>query len=342
MEKISKKEKFIIKAKNKFGDKYDYIDSEYINSSTKIKIKCVEHNEYFNQIPSEHLRNKVGCNLCTRNPKVDTLFFIKKAKEIHGDRYDYNKTNYVNSNTKVSITCKKHGEFEVLPNNHYKQNCPNCYNDNRSLTNDEFMSKANEIHGNKYDYTNVVYTSSKESIEIICKEHGRFNQIPNDHIEGKGCPKCGSKYNKLELELKDYINNLGITIIENTKNIIPPLEIDIYIPSHKIAIEFNGLYWHSELFKDKNYHLKKTQDCENIGIQLIHIFEDEWLNKKEIVKSRIKNLLGLNKTKIYARKTNIQEISNNEANDFYQQTTFKAVLTQRFVSDCTTIMIWFH
>jgi hypothetical protein len=103
---------------------------------------------------------------------------------------------------------------------------------------------------------------------------------------------------------------------ENIKKIIPPLELDIYIPSKSIAIELNGLYWHSEIYKDNNYHLNKTNQCELKSIKLIHVFEDEWLYKKNIVKSRIKNILGLTTNKVYGRKTNIKEVSSKESKEF--------------------------
>lgn len=115
---MSKKEKFILKCENKFGNQYDYSMSDYIDSKTKIDILCNKHNIIFKQTPAEHLRGKLACNLCTRNPKVNSDFFINKAKSIHGDKYDYSKTIYVDSTTKVKITCKQHGVFEMLPNNH--------------------------------------------------------------------------------------------------------------------------------------------------------------------------------------------------------------------------------
>jgi hypothetical protein len=99
-------------------------------------------------------------------------------------------------------------------------------------------------------------------------------------------------------------------------SIIKPHQLDIFIPSHNLAIEYNGLYWHSEEFLKNNYHLNKTIECEKQGIQLIHIFEDEWLHKQNIVKSRLLNILGLIKNKIYARKTEIKEISSIQAKNF--------------------------
>jgi len=83
--------------------------------------------------------------------------------------------------------------------------------------------------------------------------------------------------------------------------------MDIYIPSMNIGIEYNGLYWHSELHKGKNYHLNKYKKLKDIGITLIQIWEDDWFFKKDIVKSRLNNLFGLS-NKIYARKCSIREI----------------------------------
>jgi hypothetical protein len=311
---MNKTENFINKAKNKFGNKFEYLNVNYVNSTTNIKIKCNIHDEFFYQRPAEHLRGKVGCNLCTKNPKVNTEYFINKSKLIHGDKYNYSLTNYINSFTKVKIICPTHGVFEQFPNNHYKQNCPDCYD--RYLTNDSFINKSNSIHEYKYDYSNINYENSKNKIKIMCKEHGEFEQKPNDHISGKGCPKCGVKYNQMEDELKEYVKSLDFEYDENTKKIIPPLELDIYIPNKNVAIELNGLYWHSEIYKDNNYHLNKTNECELKNIKLIHVFEDEWLFKKDIVKSRIKNILGLTTNKVYARKTNIKEVSSKESKEF--------------------------
>ena len=131
------------------------------------------------------------------------------------------------------------------------------------------------------------------------------------------CNPIGVKSISLaEKEIVEFIESLNVNVIENDTNILNGKELDIYIPSHNIAIEYNGLYWHSELFKDKNYHLNKTEVCDKKGIRLIHIFEDEWIYKQDIVKSRIKNLLGITPNKIYARKCEVKEVLSNEAREF--------------------------
>ena len=122
-----------------------------------------------------------------------------------------------------------------------------------------------------------------------------------------------------ESELLEFIQTLySGKVITNTRKVIPPKELDIYIPGLNLAFEFDGIYWHSELRgKDKNYHINKTKQCEEYGIRLVHIFENEWLERSDIVKSRIRNLLGKS-TKIHARKCKIRELLSNESTEFFK------------------------
>ena len=120
-----------------------------------------------------------------------TQDFIERAKRIHGDKYDYSKVDYKNTKTKVTIICPIHGEFYQRPNNHLNgQGCPHC-SVTHKLTKEIFVKKASEIHEAKYDYSKVNYVNNKTKICIICPEHGEFEQKPNDHLMGHGCPKCG-------------------------------------------------------------------------------------------------------------------------------------------------------
>ena len=121
-----------------------------------------------------------------------------------------------------------------------------------------------------------------------------------------------------EKEVIEFVKSIynGV-IINNNRKIIAPYELDIYLPEKKLAIEFDGLFWHNDKSgKDKNYHLDKTEKCEKQGIQLIHIFEDEWIEKQIIVKSIIKSKIGIYDKKIYARKCQIKEIAIKDKNDF--------------------------
>ena len=268
--------------------------------------------------------------------------FIEKARQIHNDKYDYSKVNYVNSRTKVCIICPTHGEFWQTPHNHLKgYGCAECGKEKSHLskiTTEDFIVKSKEIHGNKYDYSKACYKTCDTKVCIICPEHGEFWQTPSNHINGSGCPKCANEKRKNTL-LKDtklFIDAATLIHGEKTEDeiislfseiehqqhnreILNGMEIDIYIPSLKLGIEYNGLRWHSEEFgKDHRYHLDKLNKCNEQGIKLIQIFEDEWINHRDICESKLKQICGLNTNpKIYARKCEIREISNkNEVYEF--------------------------
>lgn len=127
--------------------------------------------------------------------KYTTKDFINKAVSIHGDKYDYSHVCYINSNTKVEIICPIHGSFWQTPNMHIgmkHQGCPMCGGTKR-MTIEEFVKKARDIHGNRYDYSLAVYKNNKTKVELICQEHGVFAITPNAHLRGDGCPLCWEK-----------------------------------------------------------------------------------------------------------------------------------------------------
>lgn len=124
-----------------------------------------------------------------------------------------------------------------------------------------------------------------------------------------------------ERELFNFIQSLGIDAISNDRTLIAPKELDIYIPSRSIAFEYCGLYWHSEqLGKDRHYHENKMRMCNELGVRLITLYEDEWLTNPVLVKSKIENILGLNKQRsVYARTTKIIKISPKQKKQFFDK-----------------------
>jgi superfamily II DNA or RNA helicase len=127
--------------------------------------------------------------------KLTTEEFIERAKQVHGDKYDYSKVEYKNSRTKVIIICPEHGEFLQTPGSHLKgQGCRKCSYKNYKYTTKEFIRKAKEIHGDRYDYSKVKYKNIFTKVIIICSKHGEYEQTPNSHLNGQGCSKCAGKY----------------------------------------------------------------------------------------------------------------------------------------------------
>jgi len=126
--------------------------------------------------------------------KYTTKDFIEKAQIVHGDIYNYSLVEYVDSISKISIICNKHGVFKQEGASHLRgYGCPICSGKSKSNT-EEFIKKAGLKHGDKYDYSLVIYKNNSSLVDIICQEHGIFKQIPNAHLNGQGCPKCKINY----------------------------------------------------------------------------------------------------------------------------------------------------
>ena len=231
IEQNEKTKLFIEKARKINGDNYDYSKVEYVKAIKQVIIICKEHGDFL-QTPNAHLSgyNCYKCGLYINKTKSNLNEFIKRAKEIHGDKYDYSLVEYKTSNDKIKIICQIHGIFEQNPSNHLQgYNCIKCAGVNKS-NNDEFIKRAKEIHGDKYDYSLVNYIQANSKIIIICKIHGKFEQTPSKHTNGKqGCIKCGGHYklttitciekcinthgNKYDYSLVDYKNNRTKIII---------------------------------------------------------------------------------------------------------------------------------
>lgn len=316
-----KREEIIRRAKILYGDDYDY--SLVVDTSTRddVVVICKKHGIFKKRL-SRFLSGS-GCQKCSGKVRKTFEEFKREATIVHRGKYIYNDDNYVNAHTDIMITCPIHGVFYQTPTNHLNGNgCPKCKVEKLkqafSSNNEEFEEKSNIIHNSKYIYTKSKYENNTKDITITCPIHGDFKQSPHNHLQGKGCPKCAKTSSKIENEIGTYIKSLGIESDSKNRKILNGNEIDIFIPSKNIGIEYNGLYWHSDEFKDKNYHLNKTKECEKNNIRLIHIFEDEWIDKKDIIKSMLANILGKTENRIYARNCEFKEVDKATKKSFLQ------------------------
>ena len=139
----------------------------------------------------------------------------------------------------------------------------------------------------------------------------------------KSCPYCKittTKTSSAEQELYAYVLELmqgKCKVKHNCRTVIESMELDVYVPDKKLALEYDGLYWHSdEMQADKTYHLRKTAQCQEKGVHLVHVFENEWLYNKDIVKSRIRDLLGVHDKTVYARKCEVREVVSKASKQF--------------------------
>ena len=210
MKKTNKQ--FIEEANIRHDFKYDYSKTQYINKREKVCIICPIHGEFW-QEASSHLKG-CGCPKCgkessQKRQSLNTEQFIERAKKVHGNKYDYSKTEYINSSTKVCIICPIHGEFWQRPTEHLRgRGCKKCGDlsvgiKNSRITTDEFIERAKKVHEDKYDYSKTEYISPIKKICIIDKEFGEFWMMPYAHLNGQGCPsRRGEKISKANSKSK--------------------------------------------------------------------------------------------------------------------------------------------
>lgn len=198
MTKRSTTEEFISSARTIHGEKYCYEKSLYEKNNIKLTITCRDHGDFL-QSPNSHLRG-CGCRVCGLETKIagrrKTLDqFICQAKEVHGEFYTYEKTEYKSANTKMCITCPDHGDFLISPDCFIAgQRCYECSLIVRGMKRrkplEDFLADARIKHGYKYSYVPESYKDSSTKMTIICPDHGAFEQIPKSHLSGRGCADC--------------------------------------------------------------------------------------------------------------------------------------------------------
>lgn len=365
------KENFI----RKYGSKYNLDKVEYINSKTKICVICPIHGDFF--IRPNDLMGGYGCPDCGGTKKLTTEKFIKLASFVHNNYFTYDKVSYINSNTKIIVTCPIHGDFEVKPNNHLSGcNCKKCHAEgikhkinklnkvnkstkklnfkefkeryiekygekyilmeesyvdyktkmkvickfhgifeitpqklmsgrgcskcakNYIYSTDEFIKRAIEIHGNKYDYSKVEYVRTHDNIIVTCPIHGDFKITPSNHLKGQGCPICNESL--LENEVRVYLKNNNIDFEEQKRfEWLGKQSLDFYIPKYNIAIECQGIQHfeaikffggESGLCKQKERDIKKQKLCNDNGLKLLYYAKKNYecdyeliLNPKQIL-----------------------------------------------------------
>jgi hypothetical protein len=296
----SSNQKFITKAQKKHGDKYEYSKIKYINAKIKVCIICPKHGEFY-QLPSKHLYGNT-CPKCAdeirnlNNIKLNDDF-IEECKIKHNNLYCYDKVNYINAKTNVSIICKNHGVFLCTPNNHLRgKGCPKCVGKNKST--EDWIVEAKQKHGDKYSYDKVIYIKSEDKVCISCFEHGDFLQVAQYHLSGNGCPAC--KQSKLEKEVSSILDRLSVKYESQysplfLKNGKGQQSVDFHLPDYNIAIECQGVQhfkavdfagkgaeWANKAFQDvikrDNIKLKK---CLEHNIKMIYVIDkDEYFDKK--------------------------------------------------------------
>jgi len=324
-------------------ENYDYSNVVWKESTDKINIFCKTHNKLFSVRYYDFIAG-VNCPDCAKeiqkqkfketwarkniSATFDTEGFIEKAKKVRPE-FDYSKTVFKGRDKSVIVIFNGR-EYSILARSLLegkdpfelsliKRGIKKSQNRWKNLE-----KELKDIHGDKYEYLKeeIDYIKSgkagiRTTLHIKCKKHGIFEQNFIDHMQGHGCKKCAIENRPVinssaaEKEMLNFIKTFySGTIMPNNREILEGKELDIYFPEKKLAIEYDGLFWHNNI--DNSY---KFEECRRKGIRLIRITEPEWIRNNEKIRYFLKSTFGIYDKKIFARKCVIKEI-NEEYESF--------------------------
>lgn len=232
-------EEFLAEAHKVHGDKFDYSLTEYRSTKHPITIICREHGP-FQMLPHNHLHGQ-GCPKCSFTRTTED--FIRKAREIFGDRYDYSKVDYKSAHDFVTIICPDHGEFQIRACSHIQgHGCAKC-SKNKRYTTETFIEAAKQVHNNYYDYSEVVYKNAKTKVKIGCPKHGPFWQEPFNHLKGVRCPHCGGEAGgkKITSTTEEFIRKA--TAIHGDKYDFSKVNYTAAIDKVPVICKEHGEFW---------------------------------------------------------------------------------------------------
>ena len=317
-------------------DRYDFSAASYKGALARMEgVKCLLHGK-FSQYAAQFRKNGAGCPRCGEAKRIEgrtssELDYIRRAKEIHKVRgYDYSHVRFTRMNALITVGCPTHGGFAVSANKHlYRaQGCPTCATEGRRLrapmiqplasaskianTAKGFFLRCAEVHSGLYSYPEQTYLGAKHKVRVVCPKHGEFLQVAWGHLRGRGCKQCVHK-SQPEITIEAFLSQYT-SVDRGRRDLIAPKELDFYLPEFNLGVEFHGLYHHLTS-KRGLLHREKWALAQKAGIRLVQIFEDEWLNKQDIVKARLLAFIGKSE-KRDARKLVLKDVQWEEARDF--------------------------
>ena len=307
-------ERFLKRAIEKFGNRFDYSLDSYVNSQTEIRIKCNSCGTIFKQTPNNHLQSlQGGCPTCRYKyvadaEKIPFDEFVRRAIETHGDKYSYHEETYTDISSKTTITCKKHGDFEQYAITHVNGcGCDYCareaVGESLMLNTDIFVRRAKDKYGDRFDLTDTIYKGWDKNVTIKCNTCGEyFEQKPNNFLRGFGCPNCNLSNG--EAIIKNFLEDCSINFKQQYA--LPnedlfcsnkKLLVDFFLPDLNAIIEFNGdqHYRPVEMWGGKEQFEKQQirdnalrQYCKEHKIKLIEIPYSQMSNIEEILTKELK------------------------------------------------------
>jgi hypothetical protein len=270
-----------------------------------------------------------------KGPKVrfsrtwDTPSIIDAFRKVHADRYDYSHVDYVKKKLHVTVVCKKHGPFFITPDNHlHGKGCAKCADEQTGRrcikSNQTFLAELAAVWGDTFDFSEVKYRGASAKVKVICRDHGPFFQTAWSLARGAtGCTKCNHMKSQEEERLFRLLS-IFTKAESRDRDLIKPFELDIVLPEHRLAVEYNGMWHHSHFDREdesnkKHKHFAKYKQCQEQGVRLITIFESEWLERRTPILRLLRNAIGKTKGRLQARKCELSKVTAAGARQFYDK-----------------------
>lgn len=301
-------------------------------SKETLILRCASHGEFetrFNRLMTKPA-GLPACPMCARlaggiQRRISRERWVERIAEKHGEQLRLVSATGGCQDYAV-FACWEHGEFQAKPTDVIVKGsgCPTCgglkraawVEENLKDTLDEFVEKARVTHGDTYDYAGIA-EDAEGRVRITCRQHGAFWQRKGNHKNGAGCPRCVASVSEAESEMAEFIKGLGVEVVVRDRGVLEGSEIDILVPALSVGVEYCGNYWHGENYKAATYHKTKRDKAHAAGVKLITVFEDEWLERRQVVEVRLANAVG--KARVVAgRKTKLVSLTWAEARDFLE------------------------
>lgn len=346
MRKVST-EQFIEKSKTAHPGKYLYEKTKYIDSYTPVILTCPNHGDFFTTSQKHLYARKKGCPACGKekcrgmlgNYKRTNEECIIEAKKLYGDRYDYQESNFNPAKTKTKIICALHGAFFQSYITHVLHKCE-CYRCSRlsagkkkSLSTQQLQNLTKENH--------QLINREGRKLEFNCPEHGAYKLDISNLYKTPNCPVCANKTSLAQKEIFNFVQQglkaeLNYRYSQDSKK-----EVDIFLPEKNIAIELNGVFWHSTgapKYQALSVHerrkaalhgeTEKHSELSKLGIRLITITDFEWQQKKGAVKNILGHVIGQHK-RVLGRETEVRYVDDKEAREFLNKFHLQGACTSR-------------
>ena len=311
---------FLYQCSSVHGDTYDLSETIYLGMGKPIKVICRSHGAFYPRA-GNFVNRSSGCPTCS---KLRVGMLSRKSESSHFDdfnnahngKYSYNRVYYVDGSAWVDATCATHGNFSMLAQDHKSGHaCPKCHG---MRDRDSFIARATDVHGDKYDYSQVIYDGATSKVTLMCPSGHTFTQTPTMHVWGQGCPQCANVGpSSGQIDLYNFVSKYAEAKLEHVFS--GRKRLDIYIPEHSLGVEFDGIFWHSDKYQAaSDRQLTRHNLALKSGIRVIHIFSDEWAYRRQAVESLLLSSLGKSE-KYNARSCSVVQVEPQSANEFLEK-----------------------